>query len=360
MNSVVLISGTAAPCGVEHFARTLADRLVACGNGSHVTMPLTGQPGEAAVLARLLADRDTLVVNLPVVAWKRRIAAPARAMLAARRTGRDVLLILHEWADLDWKRRIAYLAYLPLATRILFSSPLVKAGFEADTAARIATRSRGLVPIPPNMARPNDLPRTALAAKLETLRGNSAILIASFGAIYPKKQPTAVLDIAAALVRRGLGAHCVFIGDYVRGGAADSEAELAAAIAARGLAGSVTVTGYIADAADLFAALAVPHVLVYRFAEGLTARRGSVLASLQSGRPVVVNAPAVATELASHPTFQRALASGQLVLVPHVASASDFAAAILAAQHRIACPSAVDFDAAWADVLAAVRPPSPK
>ncbi|MFX5476865.1 hypothetical protein ABTD55_23360, partial [Acinetobacter baumannii] len=50
-----------------------------------------------------LANVDALVLNLPVVAWKSRLAEPVLAATLARARRRDVVVILHEWADLDWK-----------------------------------------------------------------------------------------------------------------------------------------------------------------------------------------------------------------------------------------------------------------
>ena len=315
---------------------------------------MVGQPGETAVLDRILADKDTLLVSLPVVAWKRRMFAPLRAMALARRRGKVVALVLHEWADLDWKRRALYRAYVPLATRLLFSSPLVKAQFDADRVARLATRDRGLVPIPPNLERPAMLPATALAQDLARIKSSGKLLIAQFGAIYPRKQPGALLDIVADLKRRGHGVHGVFVGSFIANATIDIAAEFARQVRDLGLQTDVTVTGYIGPAAEVFAALDACDVLVYRFEEGLTARRGSVLAALQSGRPVLVNGPRGDAEFAHHPTFRSALADGALHLLSPRAETLEFSETILtiAKPHR---PGAsVNFTRAWDDAVDAI------
>ncbi len=353
MRTLCLVSDSPAPCGVEHFARTLAAALARSQGIANDTLALTGQPGEIDVMRRVLADRDWLVVNLPVVAWKRKLLAPPRAMAAARRMGRKVLLVLHEWADLDPKRRLAYLPLLPFADRILFSSPHVRQQFLASPIARLVTRDTGVIPIPPNLARPAILPETALSRRLGDARAAGTLVVATFGAIYPKKQPVAVLDILAELRRRGRDVLGAFIGDYVKGGSVDPQSKLTAAVTARGLDGAVLVTGFIGPADELFAAMSATSVLVYDFAEGLTSRRGSVLAALQSGRPVVVNAPHSPHEFDHHPTYRRAIAEGSVTLLDHGAGPGDFADAIAQAAGRDASAS-VDFDAAWSDAVACV------
>lgn len=353
-SSVSLVSPSATPCGVESFARLLAKRLDAREPGRHETFQLTGQPGEIAILGRVLAGRDALIVNLPVVAWKRLILGPLRAMRAARRLDKDVIVVLHEWGDLDWKRRATYLLYLPYATRILFSSPSVQAQFETDGKTRLATRVRGLVPIPPNIERPAALPATQLAAALAAHKRAGKLVLGHFGSIYPKKQSLQVLDIAAALKAQGQGVHAAFIGSFIGGGTVDPKAAFENRVRSLGLADDVTVSGYIGPAGDVFAALTACDVFVYLFAEGLTSRRGSVLACLMTPHPVLVNARLEQDEFAHHPSFARAIGEGRLALLPHDATAADYARWIMAHRDRPPAGSPVSFAGAWDDAAAAV------
>lgn len=355
MRTLSLMSDTAKPCGVEGFARGLAANLAARDGASrHETIALTGQPGEQAVLARALATADALIVNLPVVAWKQRLAGPALAMRSARRLRREAILVLHEWADLDWKRRLTYWPCVRLATRILFSSPLVQRQFEADHIARFATRNRGLVPIPPNLARPERLPATALAERLTALHADGVFVLGHFGAIYPKKQSIDVLDIAAHLKATGRRVHAVFIGDFIGGATVDPQAPLKARMTALGLTDDVTITGYIGPSGEVFAAIEACDALVYLLPEGLTSRRGSVLAGLQTATPIVVNAPKHDHEFDHHHAFSRALDRGALTLLAPDATPQAFAQALAELPPaRVAAPP-VSFASAWADVVAAV------
>jgi glycosyltransferase involved in cell wall biosynthesis len=354
MRTVTLISDTLTPCGVESFQRELTARLNARAPDRHATCAIVGQPGETHVLARVLTDADALIVGLPMVAWKQRLVAPARAMAVARRLGKAVLLVLHEWADLDWKRRALYRLYLPLATHILFSSPHVRAQFEMDPTTRLATARRGLVPIPPNLARPTAPPAPYGAAALAAARATGALIVGHFGAIYPRKQSADVLDLLAELKRRGRRAHGLFIGSFI-GGSVDVRADFEARIARLGLQNDTTVTGYLGPAADVFAALDAADVFVYRFAEGLTSRRGSVLTCLQTAHPVLVNAPPHTGEFDHHPTFRTALASGRLTLLPTTASMADYADRIITGLAVDTANRPLTYADAWADAAAAVE-----
>lgn len=337
----VLVSDSATPCGVEAFAR----RLAATAGPDGRTVPLGADPA--------LAPGEALVINLPIVAWKRRLAAPIRAAAAARAKGRDVILILHEWADLDWKRRASYAPLLPLATALVTSSPEVAAQIAASPLARLAPRRHGVAPIPPNLSRPSETAAGPHAARIVAERARGRLILGQFGSIYPKKQSTVVLDIAAALVARGEDPFVVFAGSFVKGQDRVEE-EFRARIDALGLADRVLVSGYVADDAEVFGLLDLVDVFAYAFAEGLTARRGSVLAACMTGRPVIVNAPAEPGGFDHHPTYRRLLGQGVLRLVPHAASPADMAEAVIAARGAARVERPLDEAAAWQDALDAV------
>lgn len=337
---VVLVSDSAAPCGVEAFAR----RLAATAGDRAVTRPLG---------TRLPAEPGVLVLNLPVVAWKKRLVEPITAAASARAAGRPVLIILHEWADLDWKRRASYAPLLPLASAILFSSPEVAAQFAASPQSRLAPRRRGIVPIPPNVILPERLAETALSRLIASERHRGRLVLGHFGSIYPRKQSSQILDLTAALVQRGANPFAVFIGSFVKG-QDDVEGDFRARAKALGVEDRIHVSGYIADDADLFAAFAEVDVFAYLFAEGLTSRRGSVLACAMAGRPVVVNAPETAGAFDHHPTYRRLLEEGRLRLVPTHAGLDQVAEAVEAAAVAPRLPGCLDVDSAWRDALAAV------
>ncbi len=355
MRTLSLISDSATPCGVEQFQRRLAARLDMGAKGSHASCAIVGQPGEIAVLDRALATSDAVVVGLPVVAWKRRLAAPMRAMALARRRGKAVILVLHEWADLDWKRRALYRAYVPFATRLMFSSPVVRAQFAVDPISAVACRTRDLMPIPPNLEPPTAGLTTPVSEAITALRQSGKLVIGTFGSIYPRKQPGAVLDVVAALKALGQPAHAVFVGDFVRDATVDVQALFDREVARLDLTEDATVTGFMTDPEAVFAALSACDVLTYRFDEGLTSRRASVFAALLSGRPVVVNAPADAREFDHHPAYGVALQTGALTLVPTDATTDMFARVVRASKVTKGANLRCLFDRAWTSAADAVE-----
>lgn len=115
------------------------------------------------------------------------------------------------------------------------------------------------------------------------------------------------------------------------------------------------VTGYVESDAEIFAMFDAVDLFVYSFAEGLTSRRGSVLTCLESGRPVVVNAPKRDGEFDHHRVFRGLIADGALQIVPTSAAPADFARAIqaLGAGRRRAATEI--FAAGWRDAALALR-----
>lgn len=343
---LVLVSDAEATCGVEAFARHLATTAGARG-ATHVL------DRNAADLRRALAEADVLVINLPVVAWKKKLAEPVIAAGFARTGGRELVLVLHEWADLDWKRRASYAPLLPLASAVLFSSPEVARQFAASPLARLTTARRAIVPIPPNLIRPAATESTPATARLLAERARGRLIIGHFGSIYPKKQSSIVLDVAARLRERGEDPFLAFIGSFVKG-SDQVEADFTARAEALGLADRMLVTGYVATDEQVFGLFDAVDVFLYAFAEGLTSRRASVLAAAASGRPVVVNAPRENGTFDHHPTYRRLITDGSLVMAPTEASVDVLADAVLAAREAGSGTGAVDAATAWREALAAV------
>jgi glycosyltransferase involved in cell wall biosynthesis len=346
-----LVSLSRTPCGVEMFARRLLESCRAMGIEGRFHA-LSGALRELGELRRATAGIGALVVSIPVVAWKRALFAPAAALIMARLRGARTIVVLHEWADLDWRRRIVVACYLMFTQTILFSSPLVRAQFARTLIGRLPFKT-GLVPIPPNVRPPSQLRSTPLTLRLEAEKAKRRLILGHFGSIYPKKRSAFVLDVAAALRRMQIDVFVVFIGSFIKG-KRDVESEFDARAAALGLTDDVLVTGYIEAEAEIFALFERVDAFVYSFAEGLSSRRGSVLACLQSGRRVFVNTPVLPGEFDHHPTFRKALAGGQLRFAPTEASAQDFADAIMASQSQPSSEPFEFFHDSWRDAVGAI------
>ena len=256
-------------------------------------------------------------------------------------------MVLHEWGDLDWKRRVSYLPLLVLADVIMFSSPLIAMAFGKSAASVVATPARGVLPIPPNVSMPAVLRDGAFSERLFRARGENRVILGHFGSIYPRKRSTFVLDVAAAMKARGQKPFVVFAGSFIRGQDAVEQA-FYAHVRRLGLEDDVLVTGFIADEAELFGLLTHVDVFVYSFAEGLSTRRASVFACLTANKPVVVNAPRDMSEFDQHPAYKALLGTGLLRLVPLEAGPVEMADAVEAARDAVPRPGSVSVETAWA------------
>ena len=308
-----LVSSSTTPCGVEMFARGLSAATAALGETSE-SLAVDGGWRDIRRLWSAPRGANALVISFPVVAWKRALLMPLLALAFARSRGASTVVILHEWADLNPLRRLFVSLYLLAAETVLFSSPTVQREVEAGPMRWLG----------------------------------------HFGSIYPKKQSAAVLDIAAALRAKGKEVFVVFIGGFIRG-QDDVEGQFWARAKRLGVDDLVLVTGYMRFDAEIFALFDEVDVFAYAFTEGLTSRRGSVLACLESGRPVVVNAPALANEFDHHPTYKRLIADGLLRFVSRDAEASEFANAILTIEPGEGRTPKPFFASAWRDAAEAVH-----
>jgi glycosyltransferase involved in cell wall biosynthesis len=121
-----------------------------------------------------------------------------------------------------------------------------------------------------------------------------AAVVAYFGFLNASKGGRRLVDLLGSLRRGGRDARLVMIGG--RTGASDPTnaaylAELEADLAAGGLDGSVTWTGHLPPA-EVSAWLRAADVAALPYADGASFRRGSLLACLAHGVPVVTTRPA--------------------------------------------------------------------
>ncbi|ATQ66973.1 MULTISPECIES: glycosyltransferase [Methylosinus] len=347
--TLFLVSTAGAPCGVEAFARGIAATWGRIG-GEARSLSVSGRLRDLAAIWRALAEAEALAINVPVVAWKAMLLTPLAALIMARLRGRVSVLVLHEWADLDWRRRIVVGAYALVAQRLVFSSPHVRSGFEESRVMRFMNKPSVIAPIPSNIPPVAPAAAPPVAARLREAKARGALIVGHFGSIYPKKQCGFVLDVAQA----ARGVFCVFIGGFVKGVDRVEEEFFAKARDLR-VDDRILVTGYVDDFAELNALFREVDCFVYRFPEGLTSRRGSVLACLQSGRPVIVNAPRDAAELDHHRGYRRALAGGSLRLVEGAADVAAYVEALASLGPRGVEPlPAQSYDECWRDAATAV------
>ncbi|WJR79502.1 glycosyltransferase [Bradyrhizobium sp. NP1] len=352
--TLLLGAGPQMQCGVGQFTLRLGEALEKLAPGETTSLTLTRTEGSIAAIWRATNSADNVVCNFPIVAWKRVILRPLVALAFARLRRRRAILVLHEWASLHWLRRITYVPALLLANHIVMFSPLVRQELACDSVIGWTAERCVMAPLPPNIDAPATTADSDLRRRLAAARKEGRLLVGHFGSIYPAKQPNALLRICAQLKQRGANPLMVYVGSFIRG-MDRVEEEFHARAAELGVADDVMVTGFVASDAELFGLFGEIDAFCYPLDEGLTARRSSVLTGAQSGRPVVVTAPADAGELAHHPRFRELIARGAIVLVARGAGDEAYADAILAAVKSTPARIPFDFAGWWRDTAEAIR-----
>lgn len=352
--SLHLLGSGQPPCGIGDFSALLVATLAASEPGAHDTHVIEAGRLDLPGLWRAVGCADALVANAPVVAWKRALAGPVAAFALAALRGKTRITILHEWKGLHRLRRLVLRPLILLSDAVVLVSPVVKAELAADPLVGFRARRGVLMPLPPNLARPALTAATPLSERLLAARARGRLVLGHFGSIYPGKQPEAMLDVAAALKARGANPLLVFIGSFIK--ASDGiEAVFERKVAALGLEDDVVVSGYVASAEALFGLFEAVDAFAYVLPEGLTARRASVLACVQAGRPVVVTAPERADEFDHHPRFRALVESGAIVLAPRGAPPEAYADLVVASRTRPTRVPELDKEAWFRDAAAALR-----
>jgi glycosyltransferase involved in cell wall biosynthesis len=347
-------AGPQMQCGVGQFTRLLHETVEKLDPGSCTTLTLTRSEGTVAGIWRAVGSARSVVCNFPIAAWKRVIFRPLLALVIARLRRRRTILAQHEWAGLHWLRRVTYLPALLLADTIVMFSPLVRRELAEDPLVGWTVRKCVLAPLPPNIEAPAETAETALRQRLAAARESGRLVIGHFGSIYPGKQPNALLNIGAILRERGQKPLIVYIGSFIRG-VDGVEQEFHARAAELGMSDDVIVSGYVASDHEVFGLFSAVDAFCYPLEEGLTARRASILACVQSGRPVIVTGPAEPDEFDHHPRFKELIDRGAVVLVARGAGEEANADRIVSALKRPLVQVPFDFDGWWRDVAQAIR-----
>ena len=352
--ALLLSAGPQMRCGVGQFTRLLGETIEQIDPGSSTTLTLTRNEGSVADIWRAIGSARNVVCNFPIVAWKRVMFRPLLAMAMARLRGRRLVLVQHEWAGLNWMRRITYMPALVLADSIVMFSPLVRRELATDAFVGWTAKKSVLAPLPPNIEAPIGITDSKLRQQLAAARESGRLIIGHFGSIYPAKQPNALLDICAILKKRGLKPLLVYVGSFIRG-TDRVEEEFYARAAELGITDDVIVSGYVASDREVFGIFSEVSAFCYPLEEGVTARRGSILACVQSGRPAIVTGPAEADEFDHHARFRELIDRSIIALVPRGAGDAAYADRIISALERPSVRTPFDFDGWWRDVALAVQ-----
>jgi glycosyltransferase involved in cell wall biosynthesis len=351
-----LLTPSKEECGVESFARLLVSALQNdYPDDGYAVLAVSDRWRDLPAACRKIAAADRVVFSVPLVAWKRLLLLPLVVLLFARMAGCRVNVFMHEWAALHRLRRLALVPFVLLSRTIIVVSPFI-AGQIAGTPWLLgAAKKCRLVPNAPTIRRPGAPRVTERVVSLRDAAKSCDVVIGYFGAIYKGKAATALLDVCADLNRSGVRALIVFIGSFMK--SLDGyEQQFWRKVAEYRIEDQVIVTGYVADEAELYTLFDEVGSFLFLFPEGLTARRSSVIHTLQSDRPVVVTAPRAMAEFAHHAGFTRLIEAGVLSFIAEGADLRAIADQLLAVAKRGKRPaSAIEWDTWWRATTAATR-----
>jgi glycosyltransferase involved in cell wall biosynthesis len=351
-----LLTPSKEECGVESFARLLVNALQNdYPDDGYAVLAVSSRWRDLPAVFRKVAAADQIVFSVPLVAWKRLLLLPLVVLLFARVVRCRVNVFMHEWAALHWLRRVALAPFVMLSRTIIVVSPFIANEIAATPWLMGAAKKCRLVPNAPTIRRPGAPRISERVLQVRQAAKSCDVVIGYFGAIYKGKAATALLDVCENLRDSGVRALIVFVGSFMK--SLDGyEQQFWSKVAEYGIADQVIVTGYIADEAELFTLFEDVGSFLFLFPEGLTARRSSVIHTLQSDRPVVVTAPRAMAEFAHHAGFTRLIEAGVLSFVPEGADLRAIADQLLAAAKQGKRPApAIEWDAWWHATTAATH-----
>jgi glycosyltransferase involved in cell wall biosynthesis len=351
-----LLTPSQEECGVESFARLLVSALQNdYPEDGCAVLAVSSRWRDLPAAFRNIAVADQIVFSVPLLAWKRLLLLPLVVLVFACMVRCRVNVFMHEWAALHWLRRLALAPFLLLSRTIIVVSPFIANGI-ADTRWLMgAARKCRLVPNAPVIRRPGVSCVTERVLRVREAAKSCDVVIGYFGAIYKGKAATALLDICDNLRNSGVRALIVFVGSFPR--SLDGyEQQFWSKVSEYGIADQVIVTGYITDEAELYTLFDEVGSFLFLFPEGLTARRSSVIHTLQSDRPVVVTAPRSMAEFAHHAGFTGLIEAGVLSFIAEGADRRAIADQLLAVAKRGKRPApAIAWDTWWRATTAATH-----
>src|ERR1700686_499079 len=343
-------------CGVESFARLLVSALHSdYPEDGCAVLAVSSRWRDLPAVFRKIAAADGIVLSVPLVAWKRLLLLPLVVLVFACMVRCRVNVFMHEWAALHWLRRLALAPFLLLSRTIIVVSPFIANEIAGTSWLMGASRKCRLGPNAPTIRRPGAPRITGRVLQVREAAKSCDVVIGYFGAIYKGKAAAALLDVCENLRRSGARALIVFVGSFPK--SLDGyEQQFWSKVAEYGIADQIIVTGYIADEAELHTLFEEVGSFLFLFPEGLTARRSSVIHTLQSDRPVGVPAPRSLAEFAHHVGFTRLIEAGVLSFIAEGADRRAIADQLLAAAKRGKRPaSAIEWDTWWRATTAATH-----
>jgi glycosyltransferase involved in cell wall biosynthesis len=270
-------------CGVGDYTdrlhQALSERLPVAL--AHVPIRRHYEPA----LFRAFRGQDLVHVQYPTEGWGNSLLP---SLLGLGRRGTKLLLTLHEWSQMNPIRRASLRPLLAAADGFVFVTPYEREAF-AEDMPDLARRPTWVVPIGVNLTVPAVAAEEVLATRAEELGEEFDLLVTHFGFLHAAKQPEKLLAAIRLLRDRGRRPRLVVVGGFKDEGSA--RRPFLIGIEREGLAGAVTLKGFVRDDRRAALIMAAADANVSLFAEGLSSRRGSFWYAAQHGNALVTTTP---------------------------------------------------------------------
>jgi glycosyltransferase involved in cell wall biosynthesis len=351
-----LLTPSKEACAVEIFTQKMVRALqLRYPNEGYEMLRISGRLRDLPSILGKVARANRIVYSVPLVAWKKMLLTPLFILLFATAVRCRISVFMHEWKGLHWLRRLALAPIVLFSRTIIVVSPFISAQIANDWRLIGAGRKCRLVPHPPTIQRPQARCVTERIERVRDAARNCDVVIGSFGSIYKSKAASELLHICRHLNHRGIRPLIVFVGSFTKS-LDNYEQEFWSKVRELDIEDQVIVTGYIPSETELYTLFDEIGVFLFLFPEGLTARRSSVIACLQSDRPVLVTAPHSATEFDHHEGLSTLVKSGALSFIPRGADTRAIADQLLAVAKQDARKTpGLDADAWWSAATTATR-----
>ena len=289
----------AVTCGVGDYTRCLATELVRQGEAVTVITsrewrgrPSSSEPTVLPVLDDVPAwwrvmPADVVHVQYAPDLYRRRGRVTLLPVRARAGGAPPVVVTFHTLLDGTPVGGMRAIWLLAAAHAAISANEEVTGMVRRRLPAWLAGRLTE-IPIGSNIAPAPADDRAAVLARLSLPA--DALLVAHFGLVYPGKGLETLLEALMQVRRRHPRAHLVIVGD-VREEDRAYRAGLEARVQRLGLRAAVVWTGRMADA-DASRVLSAADLFVAPFDAGASIRRGSLMAGIAHGRPVVSTLPA--------------------------------------------------------------------
>ncbi|HEX9697855.1 MAG TPA: glycosyltransferase [Acidobacteriota bacterium] len=294
-------------CGVGDYTRLLAEQLAAGGDdvevlcGSGYRGPIDGavrvrpiveswSPWALLRLATAPASADLIDFQFTPVLYGRHSALRLwPALLKLRRRRVPAVVTLHSLSGRSLGSRLAA-GLMLLAARGAIGANEEVTAMLARRAPRLARKTIE-VPIGSNVVIAPAAPAELQAVRAHLGAGPGDPLLAHFGLVYPGKGLETLFRALGTLRGRHPGARLAIAGE-TRAESRDYRETLERLAADLGVAGAIQWTGRL-EPAEVSRLLQAADLYVVPYDGGVSIRRGTLMAGLAHGLPVISTTPAV-------------------------------------------------------------------